>query len=52
MCELSHNAQTVSQRMWNFFTEIIGSIMADKGVLDEYLPTSFVILCNVMKKDP
>jgi hypothetical protein len=26
--------------------------MGDKGVLEEFLPTSFVILCNCMKTDP
>ena len=46
------NQNGVSQRMWNFFTYITQSILADKGIFDQFIEQAFVVLINVMNKDP
>jgi hypothetical protein len=38
--------------MWSFFQEIVDSILNAKGILDDYLPQTFVPLLNFMKNDP
>jgi hypothetical protein len=42
----------MSDRLWGFFEEIVVSILDGKGILDEYLPQTFVPLLNFMKTDP
>ena len=38
--------------MWNFFTYITQSILDDKGIFDQFVEQAFVVLINVMNKDP
>ena len=37
--------------MWNFFQLITSSIMEDKGILDNFLDTSFAFIINMMNKE-
>jgi len=52
LAELTYNATTISERMWSFFQEIVVSILDGKGILDDFLPQTFVPLLNFMKNDP
>ena len=38
--------------MWNFFQHITQSIMQDKGILDQFVDAAFVVIINIMNKDP
>ena len=38
--------------MWNFFNYITQSILQDKGIFDQFVEQTFVVLINVMNKDP
>ena len=38
--------------MWNFFQLIFQSIMEDRGILDNYLDSSFAFIINMMNKEP
>ena len=51
LCELLYNQQSASQRMWNFFQLITSSIMEDRGILDNYLDSSFAFIINMMNKE-
>ena len=46
------NQDGVSPRMWNFFNYITQSILQDKGIFDQFVEQTFVVLINVMNKDP
>jgi importin-7 len=52
LVELIYNQQGVSQRMWNFFFEIVSSIMTDKGILDNHSDACFAFIINVINKEP
>ena len=38
--------------MWNFLQHIINSIMAEKGILDQFIDGAFVVVINIMNRDP
>ena len=38
--------------MWNFFVHIVTSFMEDRGILDNYLDSSFAFIINLMNKQP
>ena len=38
--------------MWNFFQHITESIMSDKGILDQFINPAFVVIINIMNRDP
>ena len=38
--------------MWNFYQLIVQSIMTEKGILDQYVDGAFVVIINIMNKDP
>jgi len=38
--------------MWTFFHLVVSSIMEDRGILDNYLDSSFAFIINLMNKEP
>ena len=52
LAELLYHQETVSGTMWGFFQLIIDSIMTDKGILDQFTDAAFVVIINIMNKDP
>jgi len=49
---LSGNQDNVSERMWNFFNEIVTSILGEKGILETELSSAMTPLCIIIKNDP
>lgn len=52
LAELLYHQNGVSQTMWNFFQHITESIMSDKGILDQFINPAFVVIINIMNRDP
>ena len=52
LAELLYNQNGVSETMWNFYQLIVQSIMTEKGILDQYVDGAFVVIINIMNKDP
>ena len=38
--------------MWNFYQHIVASIMEDRGILDNFVDSSFAFVINLMNKEP